>query len=361
MLNRMDDYMIHQIPAYFGQTMTTDRRWFDRYWSNIHLINGELTISQGLGVYLNTNVMDAFSILVRHGKTQYSVRASREMCGDPEVMTVGPIHSEILEPLKRWRLWLDDNPYGFSYDLEYEGIAFPCDVPGAGALLGYPAPNPVMETWCHFNQSGRVTGWVKLEGQTIRLTRENCYAARDRSWGVREGVGGQTLRRPTPPPAQMPRWNWVTMQFPDRQAWYMGTDMASGWRNFKGIVRYVYGDPREETPLYIVDVEREVEFTPGVGDLPKLRKARLQLTDNTGTKHEVLVRPLTAVYLKDGWYGTQNVTHGVPQGPLHVEGGKRDLTDPATMKEVMGLTDHVSEYRWGDQVGYGIFEVTEGI
>src|SRR3989304_5026273 len=131
MLTRFDDYMMHQIPANFGQTLTTDRRWFDRYWSNIHLINGELTICQGLGVYLNTNVMDGFSI-VDHSKSQYSVRASREMSGDPDVMSVGPVHSEILEPLKRWRLWVDDNPYGISYDLEFEAVGFPCDTPGAG-------------------------------------------------------------------------------------------------------------------------------------------------------------------------------------------------------------------------------------
>jgi len=45
------------------------------------------------------------------------------------------------------------------------------------------------------------------------------------------------------------------------------------------------------------------------------------------------------------------------KGPLVVEGERWDLTDPGAVERVHVQTETVCEYRVGDQVGYGPFEL----
>ena len=124
MLTKMDEYLIHQTYSTIDHVADGDPRWFDRYWFLISDAQGKLCIGQGMGVYPNMSVMDSWAIVVMNNK-QRNLRASRELMHDRENMTVGPLHAEVLEPLKRWRLVLDENAYGFSYDLEFDGMAPP--------------------------------------------------------------------------------------------------------------------------------------------------------------------------------------------------------------------------------------------
>ncbi len=78
----------------------------------------------------------------------------------------------MLEPLTRYRVIYSD-PGRFEADLEFEAIMAP-----------HSHPLGVAPFWKgrHFDQAGRVTGHVVLEGETIDV---DCLSVRDRSWGPR--------------------------------------------------------------------------------------------------------------------------------------------------------------------------------
>ena len=78
----------------------------------------------------------------------------------------------VLEPLQRYRLRYSD-PGRFDADLTFDAVMAPNSHP-----LG------VAPFWKgrHFDQAGRVTGTIVLDGETIAV---DCLSVRDRSWGPR--------------------------------------------------------------------------------------------------------------------------------------------------------------------------------
>ena len=77
------------------------------------LCDGEVQIGFGLGKYINRNVMDAYAG-VSIGKQQRTVRTSRLLFPTPDETSVGAIHYEVLEPLKKIRIRLDENEQQYS-------------------------------------------------------------------------------------------------------------------------------------------------------------------------------------------------------------------------------------------------------
>jgi len=97
----------------------------------------------------------------------------------------------VVEPLTRYELRYSD-PGRFEADLVYEAIMPPHSHPlGVGPF------------WRgrHFDQPGRVSGEVVLNGETIAV---DCLASRDRSWGPRP-LGPDPRKPPRPPAPHPPR------------------------------------------------------------------------------------------------------------------------------------------------------------
>mgnify|MGYP003500242067 FL=1 len=59
MLNKLDDYPIHQTPEPVAHTLGGDRNAYDRYWFNGFTREADLFFAVALGVYPNRRVMDA--------------------------------------------------------------------------------------------------------------------------------------------------------------------------------------------------------------------------------------------------------------------------------------------------------------
>jgi len=74
MLNRLDDYPIHQTPVPVAQAGTSDPNFYDRYFFNGYSRSGDLFFAAALGVYPNRGVMDAAFSVVSDGR-QHVVRA----------------------------------------------------------------------------------------------------------------------------------------------------------------------------------------------------------------------------------------------------------------------------------------------
>jgi len=319
MLTARDDHLTH-LPE------SDAAGWFDRFWVNAHSLDGRIAISQGLGVYRNTGVMDAFAIVVR-GREQRIVRTSRALGSDVGPIEVGPISAAIEEPLRRWRFRLaPENDAGVAYDFAFAGAFAPIDCDR-------------MRDWSHFVQAGHAQGSLTIDGERIALAPASWRAGRDRSWGLR--------------PETATRFNWVCAQSESWHVWYLAVENAAGeQRVAQGFVR-----DRERVER-LARIERKPVFD---GD-GAFRSAEVRLETESGRPLSLAVRRLdSSVYLRGGLYGGwRGWRHGDPKGALHVESERWALDDPATLHAAEGLTDHVCEIRIDGEDGIGVFELNHG-
>lgn len=103
-----DEGLNHQVAETFATVAQSDPAWTEKLWGAVFKKDGSLGVGFGLGKYMNRNVMDAYCGVSR-GVEQWAVRGSRMLFPDPDLSSVGPIHYEIIEPLKRLRVRLEEN------------------------------------------------------------------------------------------------------------------------------------------------------------------------------------------------------------------------------------------------------------
>ena len=115
MLTKYDEFLCHQTVSPFDSIETSAREWTERVWFVVYDTSGESLLIAGLGMYANRNIVDAFACLNIKGKTQYNVRASRELRPAIDEVKVGPFSYEIVEPLKKVRFTLGENDYSLSF------------------------------------------------------------------------------------------------------------------------------------------------------------------------------------------------------------------------------------------------------
>ena len=125
MLTKYDELFCHQTVSTFDRPGTSAREWTERSWLMAHDIEGKVHLATGIGYYPNRNVMDAFTCCTIEGRTQFNVRASRELRPQIDQFKVGPFAYEVIEPLKKVRFTLDENDYGLSFDVAVEGVSPP--------------------------------------------------------------------------------------------------------------------------------------------------------------------------------------------------------------------------------------------
>lgn len=191
----MDDTLWHQLPTTFDHVGTSDPRFFDRYWFVANDPRGGGTLQLTLGVYQNMNVMDGGFVFARDGR-QHNVRASRTL-RPHYAPCCGPIAVEVLEPLARFALRVDDAASGVRAELEWRAeFDAQEEVPQFVRQRGR-----VVRDSRRFDQIGACAGWVEAGGRRTEV--DSWWAARDHSWGVRERVG---IDEPQtgPPPATAP-------------------------------------------------------------------------------------------------------------------------------------------------------------
>lgn len=208
-----DEQLTHQIAATFARVSQTDRAWTEKVWVMAAAVDGSLSVAFGLGKYVNRNVLDAFAGVSR-GTEQWTVRASRRLSPDPEATRAGPVAYEVVEPLRRVRVRLEPNDVvPIAFDLEIEGVVPPAveDHEVHTSRSRYRVDAEVVR----FHQTGVARGWVEVDGGRVEAGDGAWVGARDRSWGVRYGVGQppEDLEPAPVPPgtAGLVVWSPVTM------------------------------------------------------------------------------------------------------------------------------------------------------
>jgi len=346
-LSPLDDYPVHQIPEPIRRVGTGDRNFYDRYYFNLHGLDDEVSLIAGFGTYPNLGTVDGFAALVCEGQ-QTVVRASRELGADRIDASVGPFHVEVIEGLKRLRITLEPNEWAFNFDLTFTG-----SVPAQEEPRHFWRQNErVLFDTFRLAQTGRWSGTISIGSRTFVVEPERWWGCRDRSWGIR------TVGEPEPAGIRAARpvpmlWNYAQAQFDDHSIIYMVHENQDGTRVLEESAR-VWNDARRP-PEHLGSPQHDLVFIPGTR---VLSSATVSLGSAGGDDLVLEVRPTRPVFLGIGTgYGQDpSWIHGMYQGPLKVEGLTFDLSRPATKELMVGVVDTVGQFRYGDKVGYGLWE-----
>lgn len=351
-----DEYFNHQIVDTFATVSQSDYAWTEKVCGMAAARDGSLQVGFGFGKYTNRNVMDGYGGVSR-GVGQWTVRASRRLFPDPERLAIGPIHYEIVEPLRAVRVRLeptDVQPIAFELLFEASVPAFLEDREDRRTMSGYRhTANQI-----RYHQTGVASGWVELDGRRTPITPDGWVATRDHSWGVRPDVGVALADlEPTETelvPSALAIWNPVLFERPDGSRYamhhYLLKYAAPGFSHerFQGGIEHP--DGRRE-PFRAL--RPEVSFDPRNR---RFRGGTLRFTMADGSERPMRVHVVsnTGFHLGTGLYhGFDGFHHGSWRAELHVDGEHiPDCSDPEVARRVHQIRDCV--IRVEDPVGGGV-------
>jgi hypothetical protein len=338
----MDDYPIHQTSRPVAHPATSDRHAYDRYWFNGYQDDGEFYFGIGAALYPNLGIMDCGFSIVRDGE-QHAFHASRRAPVEPTDLSIGPFHLDIIEPMRKLRVVVDDNETGISGELDWIART-------ANIEEGHQYSNrarTVMEA-TRFNQFGFWSGEVRYDGQNVKIDPSRVYGTKDRSWGIRP-VGDPAPRGA--PPTEVPQvfFLWAPLHWRDRCT-HMGlfeNEYAEMW-HFDGMICPVYDDPDAIPGVEDPDVrllssgEHTLQFVPGTR---RASAAEIVLRERDGTCHEISLEPLLCFRMKGIGYTNPEWGHGQWKG--------EDVDDLDLPNQHI---QQVVRARCGDQLGIGALE-----
>jgi hypothetical protein len=182
-----DEQFNHQVVETFATVGQSDPAWTEKVCGMAAARDGSLQIGFGFGKYTNRNVVDAYAGIAR-GSEQWVVRASRALNSDPNTVSAGPIHYEVLEPLHQVKVSLEANDQQpIAFELVFSSVAA-CvveDREDRRDLHGFRKATDQIR----YHQTGVASGWLEIRGQRHPISEDSWVSTRDKSWGVRPMVG----------------------------------------------------------------------------------------------------------------------------------------------------------------------------
>ena len=303
-LSKGDDFPIHQTPepiAYSG----TDRNFYDRYFFNGYSTQAGSTsfFAVAFGVYPHLNIADAAFVVVRNG-VETALHASRCLNMERMEICVGPIRIDVIEPLHKLRVLVNDPERGIAADLVFTGRAAPIEEPRFIRRIG---PRTLMD-YTRLTQNGRYHGFVDLDG--AREVVEGFVGTRDRSWGVRPvGMRDPQALVPATPPQFF--WLWSPTNFEKASLFFHSNDDAAGlpW-NRRAVWAPDDGPARE-----FENAKAQIAWKSGTR-----QAASATLTLGEGAERlEVTFTPIYNFFMLGLGYGHPKWAHGLNHGELAIE------------------------------------------
>ena len=342
-LTTLDDYPWHQSITPFPLPATSDTRFNDGYYFGF-FARGYFVFF-GMRLYPNTNVIDGYGGAMVNGE-QRNVRASRALRPRVQELEVGPLQLHVVEPMKRQRLVLLENPTGVTYDVTFTASA---DAYLESADIHYRRGR-LLNHVLRYTQLARVTGTLTVDGESIEV--DQWYGDRDHSWGIRASMGprvsikGVELTRGDPRAIRI----WMPFEVGDHTGFFSLHEDSEGRRlDFDGMLLAADGTMTE-----LVDVQHSFRYTPGS---TRLIGGDYVLTDEHGATHEYSfetvahpVSPQGYGYV-NGWADGQSP--GVWRGAEHLEHDRFDVSNPA----VKSGPDRLPEEKRFDACEYAV-EIT---
>ncbi len=310
MLSWGDEYPIHQTaePVAFSGT---DRNFYDRYFFNAYSGDGDVFFAMAFGVYPHLNIMDGAISILRNG-VQRSVFLSRPMGMERMDTQIGGLSIEVLQPLKSVRIRLKETE-GISFDLTFEGRAFPVEEPRFTRRQGVRTLMDVTR----MTQNGHWSGHITIDGETITVSSDDWMGTRDRSWGVRP-IGAADDQPILPPVPMQFYWIWTPLNFGDRAVYFHVNEDENGeaW-NISG--KIVHDGAGANDHIEAAECVHTIKYKP---DTRHAASGEIILKMHDKSEVKITLEPLATFQMKGIGYGHPEWKHGIFHGDqlaIHTE------------------------------------------
>jgi len=354
MLNRLDDYPIHQTPEPIAHPATSDPNFYDRTWFNGYSVDGSHYFGIGLAVYPHRGILDCAFSTVEQGGRQHCFFASGRAPQERTDTSMGPFRLEIDEPLRRARVLLEDNKTGIACDLTFS--ARTSAIQEARQIL-WSGQRRVMDA-TRFAQFGRWTGTVTHPDGSFDVNDQTWLGTKDRSWGMR-GVGERIqIGAPRQPGSAF--FLWAPLNWGDHVSHAVFFDGPDG----EALVREALTSPVYESEQAIPDelddvVTRMATAVHRVKYRSGTRLAQsgeLDLIDLYGGVRTITMTPQLRFQMKGLGYGHPKWRQGAWIGDLEIgsesfDPDELDLAAPENfhVQQVVHVDD-------GERTGIGVLE-----
>ncbi len=346
-ISSWDDFPVHQTAEFVRHPATSDRNFYDRYYFNLHSSSADYFAIFGLGQYPNLGTTDAFLAVTRAG-TQRIMRASRPL-DDRMDISVGPMRIEVIEPLRKGRVVVEPNESQLEMDITW-----------VGSIPAFEEPRQYLRTkgtvvfdTQRLAQLGRWEGTLQIGDEQFEVTPDRCGGTRDRSWGVRP-IGEKQPDGIRQSISTMPgMWNYMPIDFGDHSIIYMLHEQPDGVRPLEEAVR-IWADP--ERPVdWLGRPEWEHDM---ISNTRLLDHSTIRFPQAPGGGIKLEAAPLITNFISLGTgYGMEDDwRHGMWQGDDLVVQSRIWNVDEIQNLAQYGVVDSVGEFRYDNQLGYGLYE-----
>lgn len=157
----------------------SDSWWREAWYFEFYDPRSQLQFQAYQGVFPNASTGDLVAAFFHRGRLLHQItKMDFNLPPEPaeERLCFGPLKLEMLEPFRRWRLRYDSSE--IQADLEFVAVHPPFSW-AAAQLWMETTQNPDLRS-NHFDQLGRYTGSVWIEGKKISV---DALGFRDRMWG----------------------------------------------------------------------------------------------------------------------------------------------------------------------------------
>lgn len=338
MLNRLDDYPIHQTPEPIAHPATSDPNFYDRTWFNGYSDDADQYFGLGMAVYPHRQILDCHFSATWAGGRQHCFYASRRAPSERTDMSVGPFRLEIVKPLRQARVVIDDNETGLACDLTFS--ARTSAIQESRQTL-YARQRAVMDA-TRFAQFGRWSGTISTPDGELDVSADRWRGTKDRSWGVRRV--GERIEVGAPQPPGSFFFLWAPLQWDDHISHAVFFDDADGRPLVReGLVSPLY--PSADTiPERLDDVATQmataihrVEYHPGTR---WARRAELDLIELEGSVRTITMEPQLRFQFKGLGYGHPTWGQGMWKGELAIGG---ESFDPLELDPLAPENIHVQQ------------------
>ena len=358
MLNNFDDYPIHQTAEPLAHPVSGDRNLYDRTWFNGYAEDGSCYFGIGMAIYPMRGVLDCAFSVVRPNGLQHCFYGSRRAPLERTDMSCGPMRIEVVEPMRKMRVILDDNDSGLRCDLTFSARTAPIEE--AHQTLWRGARRMMDAT--RFDQFGFWDGDITTPEGQVSVTGKKFRGTKDRSWGVR-GVGEpETGGAPEAPGSFF--FLWAPLFWEDHVSHAIFFDGAKGEPLVReGIEAPLFAGPSDIPDDFLSAVEasdtrmatarHRVVYQPGT----RLASgAEIDLERVDGSNRTITLEPILKFQMKGLGYMHPEWKQGAWQGELATG---HESFDPRQLDPLAPENLHVQQVvraSDGDKQGIGVLE-----
>jgi hypothetical protein len=354
MLNRLDDYPIHQTPEPIAHPATSDRNVYDRTWFNGYSGDGSYYFGIGMAIYPHRGILDCAFSVVQPGTRQHCFYGSRRAPLERTDMQCGPFRLEIIEPLKRTRVILDDNTSGLSCDITFSTRT--AAIQEARQTLWSGTRRTMDAT--RFDQFGRWSGVVRTPDGEIRVDENVCYGTKDRSWGVRHV--GEPEHGGAPVMPNGIAFMWAPLFWDDHVTHAIFFDGQRGEPLVReGIVAPLFNKEADVPDVAGARDERMATARHRINYHKGSRLAshiELDLVGHDQSMRTIKLEPLLKFQMKGLGYGHPEWGQGMWKGELAIGGESFDPRQLDLLARENLHTQQVVRATDGSRHGVGVFE-----